>query len=175
MKLPVEGLSNTKSYSSTQMASMSRINGNATKRIRVQAGSLKYSKEDKESALKYSQEMIGARNTTTTSKGNNSNWTKFADWCANHEEYSDPRLGRQVWLPEAIVCYVAFLMMPDEHDQCPSMNVANKARGGISDYYKYHSDGTGGTQWFIRDGTPYGNPTMAPNVCGLFQGRTAPN
>ncbi|RHY86413.1 hypothetical protein DYB35_010375 [Aphanomyces astaci] len=121
--------------------------------------------------MAFSQAMVDKRVTLNTKKENNSNWSKFVSWCQDNPEYAhDPRLTRFARLPEAIFCYVGQLMLPDDAGNSPSMNVAKKARAGISEFYKYNNDGYGTSSWCVKDGQGYGNPMTSPVVLGCFKG-----
>ncbi|RHY41952.1 hypothetical protein DYB34_010100 [Aphanomyces astaci] len=121
--------------------------------------------------MAFSQAMVDKRVTLNTKKENNSNWSKVVSWRQDNPEYAhDPRLTRFARLPEAICCYVGQLMLPDDAGNSPSMNVANKARAGISEFYKYNNDGYGTSSWCVKDGQGYGNPMTSPVVLGCFKG-----
>ncbi|RHY75136.1 hypothetical protein DYB30_007748 [Aphanomyces astaci] len=121
--------------------------------------------------MAFSQAMVDKRVTLNTKKENNSNWSKVVSWRQDNPEYAhDPRLTRFARLPEAIFCYVGQLMLPDDAGNSPSMNVANKARAGISEFYKYNNDGYGTSSWCVKDGQGYGNPMTSPVVLGCFKG-----
>ncbi|ETV74547.1 hypothetical protein H257_11065 [Aphanomyces astaci] len=137
-----------------------RCETTAPKGKRFKAGPTNYDSEHRAKVMAFSQAMVGKRVTLNTKKENNSNW-KYAH---------DPRLTRFARLPEAICCYVGQLMLPDDAGNSPSMNVANKARAGISEFYKYNNDGYGTSSWCVKDGQGYGNPMTSPVVLGCFKG-----
>ena len=87
--------------------------------------------------------MFDKRNKEETQKTNKRNWDRFVAYCRSNAEYEDPSCARFPLLPQAIVCYVSGLMQGQDGCIEVSINPAEKARGGISDYYKSHPDALG--------------------------------
>ncbi|KAF0682363.1 Aste57867_25501 [Aphanomyces stellatus] len=109
--------------------------------------------------------------TEDTKNENNSNWTKLVTWCKQNPEYSkDPSLERLPLLLQAICCYGGQLVMSNDDGDSPSMNVANKARAGIAEFFKYNADENENGQWFVKDGVGHGNPLTTSVVTGFVQG-----
>jgi hypothetical protein len=85
------------------------------------------------------------RNTQKTNDGNKKNWQDFVDWC-KVAYGKDPREEADGRFPLLVEAIRVFLTMK-KGDDFVSINVADKARNGLADYYKTHFND--GQQWNV--------------------------